>query len=65
MFLLKKAIQTLQPELLQVIEMHYFEDISQREIAKKLGVSEMVIHRRMKKAMGNLFKYIQSEGGVQ
>ncbi|MBQ2870940.1 sigma-70 family RNA polymerase sigma factor [bacterium] len=63
--LLEQAMSSLNPELLRIVEMHYFEDVSQIDIAKELGISHMQVYRRIKKALSALFKYIQAEGGTQ
>jgi RNA polymerase sigma-B factor len=51
---LKDALGKLAPELRQAVEMRYFQDMPQRRIAEKSGVSQMQISRRLRKALQQL-----------
>jgi|GEM_PF-6463684 len=52
--LLKNALNSLKPELKDVVLMTYFEDMPQQRIAEKSGVSQMQISRRLRKALKQL-----------
>jgi RNA polymerase sigma-B factor len=48
------VMRTLEPTEAQVIRMYFFEDFTQKEIADKLGTSQMNVSRIMKKAQNRL-----------
>lgn len=56
--MLSNAISQLKPKLKEVIELSYYEDLNQREIAQKLNVSQMQISRRLKQALSEMYKII-------
>ncbi len=56
--MLSKAIEKLPPELKDVIELNYYEDLNQRQIAEKLNVSQMQVSRRLKKALAAMYEII-------
>ena len=56
--MLAEAVETLGESLREVIRLSFFEDMSQNEIAKKLGISQMQVSRRLKKALSELFVVI-------
>lgn len=58
--MLSDAVELLPDYLKEVIEMNFFQDMNQSEIAKKVGVSQMQISRRIKKATNELFRIITS-----
>ncbi|MEB3245826.1 MAG: sigma-70 family RNA polymerase sigma factor [Vampirovibrionales bacterium] len=49
--MLDKALDSLKPELRVVIQQTFFEDKTQTEIADALGISQMQVSRRLKKAL--------------
>ncbi|MDX2084325.1 MAG: sigma-70 family RNA polymerase sigma factor [Candidatus Melainabacteria bacterium] len=53
---LDEALGKLQDELQVVVRMTYFEDMSQTEIAQQLGISQMQVSRRLRKALSLLSK---------
>lgn len=59
--MLSDAIKELDEGLKNVIEMSFFDDLSQIEIAQKLGISQMQVSRRLKKALAELFEIITSK----
>ncbi|MDD3150806.1 MAG: sigma-70 family RNA polymerase sigma factor [Candidatus Gastranaerophilales bacterium] len=59
--MLSDAINELDKGLKDVVEMSFFEDLSQIEIAQKLGISQMQVSRRLKKALAELFEIITSK----
>jgi RNA polymerase sigma-B factor len=58
---LTQAMETLKPELRDVIEMRYFQDLSQMEIAQKLGISQMQVSRRIRKALDLLLAALEPD----
>jgi RNA polymerase sigma-B factor len=51
---LKAAMAQLTPQLQEVVQLTYFEDLTQSDIAERLGVSQMQISRRHRKAIAQL-----------
>lgn len=56
--MLKNAISRIDKPLQEVVFLHFFEDLTQREIASRLGISQMQVSRRIKKALNELFLII-------
>lgn len=56
--MLSGAIKQLKPKYKEVIELSYYEDLNQREIAEKLGISQMQVSRRLKQALEDMYKII-------
>jgi len=52
--MLLDAIEMLEPNLKNVIKMSFFQDMNQKQIAEEMGVSQMQVSRRIKKALGQL-----------
>ena len=59
--MLAESLQNIAPELKQIVEMTYFKDMSQIEIANKLGMSQMQVSRKLKKALNLLHDIIQEK----
>ncbi len=59
--MLTESLKTLDKPLQDIVEMTYFEDLSQMEIAKKMGISQMQVSRKLKKALGQLFDMIKEK----
>lgn len=55
------AVNMLNPNLKEVVILSFFEDLNQSEIAKRIGVSQMQVSRRIKKATSELFKIISTQ----
>ena len=62
--LIKDAISKLDVKLQEVIVMNYFEDMSQTQIANKLGISQMQVSRRLKKALNMLLNILSEKEQV-
>lgn len=58
---IEQALNTLKDELRVVVQMTYYEDMSQMEIAKALGISQMQVSRRLRKALDTLHDLFQHE----
>ncbi|MBX2860065.1 MAG: sigma-70 family RNA polymerase sigma factor [Vampirovibrio sp.] len=52
--LVEQAIDQLKPEYQEVVRMTYFKDMSQTEIAEVMGISQMQVSRRLRKALDQL-----------
>ncbi|MCD7740012.1 MAG: sigma-70 family RNA polymerase sigma factor [Candidatus Gastranaerophilales bacterium] len=61
--LINGAISKLEEKLQEVIIMNYFEDMSQTQIASKLGISQMQVSRRLKKALNKLLIILSEKEG--
>jgi RNA polymerase sigma-B factor len=49
-----KALQHLSPTEQQVLQLAFYNDLSQQAIAQQLGVSQMQVSRRLKQALASL-----------
>lgn len=63
--LLSEALDKLDDNLKEVINLNFFQDISQTKIAKMLGISQMQVSRRIKKALKQLFTIINEEREIK
>ena len=54
--MLAEAIKKLPIDLMEIIQLCYYEDLSQREISEKLKLSQMQVSRRLKKALNMLYE---------
>lgn len=59
--MLADAIVQLEPKLKEVLELSYYDDLNQREIAEKLNISQMQVSRRLKKALNEMYGIITKE----
>lgn len=58
--MLSGTIKKLPQELRQIIELSYYEDLNQREISERLGISQMQVSRRLKKALNRMYELIKN-----
>lgn len=58
---LDRAMEKLNPDQRLVVQMTYYEDMNQLEIAEALGISQMQVSRRLKKALAILSNALRSE----
>lgn len=56
--MLAEAIKQLRDGLREVVQLTFYEDLSQTEVAKRLGISQMQVSRRLRTATGELYKII-------
>lgn len=56
--MLANAIKQLKPKLKEVIELSYYQDLNQRQIAEKLNISQMQVSRRLKQALSEMYNVI-------
>ncbi|MEB3286139.1 MAG: sigma-70 family RNA polymerase sigma factor [Vampirovibrionales bacterium] len=57
--ILEKALEGLKDELKVVVRMTFYEDLSQTQIAEKLGISQMQVSRRLRKALDLLSEVLK------
>ena len=56
--LLAEAMGTIRDQSRQVIEFTFYQDLTQTEIAKKLGISQMQVSRRLRSAIKELWELL-------
>lgn len=49
-----QLLQLLSPEVRQIVQLRFYQDLSQSEIALRIGVSQMQISRVLRKALATL-----------
>lgn len=54
--MLAQALESLNDLSRAVVEFTFYEDLSQTEIAARLGISQMQVSRRLKKSLGELWR---------
>lgn len=59
-FMLAEAIKQLRDGLREVVQLTFYEDLSQTEVARQLGISQMQVSRRLRAATTELHKIITS-----
>ncbi len=57
-FMLAEAIKQLRNGLREVVQLTFYEDLSQTEVARRLGISQMQVSRRLRAATAELHKII-------
>jgi len=57
--MLAAAIKKLPDELRKILELSYYEDLNQREISERIGISQMQVSRRLKKALNKMYEIIK------
>ncbi len=57
-FMLSEAIKQLRDGLREVVHLTFYEDLSQTEVARRLGISQMQVSRRLRAATAELNKII-------
>ena len=63
--MLKHAISELPNNLKEVIELSYYHDLNQREIAEKLNISQMQVSRRLKRALAEMYNIITDKNNYE
>jgi RNA polymerase sigma-B factor len=57
-FMLDEAIKQLRDPLREVVQLTFYEDLSQTEVARRLGISQMQVSRRLRSATVELRELI-------
>lgn len=60
--ILEEALAKLDDESKKLITLSFFEELNQREISEALGISQMQVSRKIKKALQKLFETITKKG---
>lgn len=60
-FLLRRAVRSLDMEQREVIALHYFEDLSLREVGAVLGIPQGTVKSRLHRALGRLRELLEQE----
>ena len=61
-FMVQELIKQLKEPLAEIIDLIYFKDIPQAEVAETLGISQMQVSRRLKKATAALQELMNCNG---
>jgi RNA polymerase sigma-B factor len=61
-FMVQELIKELKEPLSEIIDLIYFKDIPQAEVAEQLGISQMQVSRRLKKATAALQELMNFNG---
>lgn len=59
--LVSEALKKIKFQSQQVIEFAFYQDLTQTEIAKKLGISQMQVSRRLKAALHEMWKILNTK----
>lgn len=59
--MLAESLESIEPALKLIVELTYFKDMSQVEIANHLGISQMQVSRKLKKALNLLHDIIKEK----
>ena len=62
--ILNEVIEKLPDDLKELIYLYYHEDMTQKQIAEKLGLSAMMVSRKLKKAFDMLYTFITERQGI-
>lgn len=60
--LLTKLIKNLPDDCRKVVELYYYNDMAQKDIAEELNLTQMSVSRKMKKAFAILYKNLANVG---
>lgn len=58
---LRRAMDALEPRQREIIRLRYFENLSQREIAERMDVSQMTVSREERRALAALRTLVREE----
>ncbi len=64
-FMVQELIKQLKEPLAEIIDLIFFQDIPQAEVAEQLGISQMQVSRRLKKATAALQELMSSNLSAQ
>ena len=62
--LLRRAMQHLNPRERAIMAMRFYDELSQSEIAKRLGISQMHVSRLQRAALEQLRQYLPPDAAV-
>lgn len=61
---LYEAITKLSKKQKEVIDLYYIGNFSEKDIGKMLNKSQQVVSKLHRKALRNLYNYMQKKGGI-
>ncbi len=61
--MLREAIESLDPKFQEVIKMSFFQDMNQKQISEEIGISQMQVSRRIKRALEELAIILTQQWG--
>lgn len=59
--MLNSALAKLPDELKEILILNYYQDLNQKQISEKLGISQMQVSRKIKKALSKLYELVNTE----
>ena len=59
--ILKDVIKYLPDDCREILELYYYKDYNQKDIAQELNLTQMQVHRRLKKAFGLMYTMISGK----
>lgn len=59
--ILDRALAGLKEDLRVVVKLTFYEDMSQNEVARELGISQMQVSRRLRRALDALYEALHNE----
>lgn len=59
--ILKDVLEKLPEEYKEIVDLYYYKDLNQREIGEKLGMTQMQVSRKLKKAFAIIYKMIADD----
>ena len=63
-FMVKELIKQLKEPLAEIIDLIYFKDVPQADVAEQLDISQMQVSRRLKKATAALQELMNGNGSA-
>ena len=63
--MLSAGLEALDARARRIVELRFFEERTQSQIAAELGISQMHVSRLLRDAMQRMRKSIEAHGGVR
>jgi RNA polymerase sigma-B factor len=60
--LIEDAMRVLDERERKIVEMRFFDDLSQTQIAQRLGISQMHVSRLLRRALQKMQAYLRGTG---
>jgi RNA polymerase sigma-B factor len=60
--LIEDAMKVLDERERKIVEMRFFDDLSQTQIAQRLGISQMHVSRLLRRALQKMQAYLRGTG---
>lgn len=59
--ILKEVLEKIPDEYKEIVDLYYYKDLNQREIGERLGMTQMQVSRKLKKAFAIIYKMIADD----